>query len=113
LKPDQTAIFFSQDGWHRGLVLTEKCWYVVDYEPDTQVWRIVYTDRWYDFNVAYSGSPADLAIAIRALLNGDDAIVKCRVKPKEPALQRVSYSMKRIHEKRLIAPATAPAADQP
>ena len=87
LKPDQTAVFFSQDGWHRGLVLTEKCWYVVDYEADNQVWRITYTDRWYDFNVAFAGSPAELIAAIRTLLKGDEAIVNCHVKPKEPALQ--------------------------
>ena len=109
LKPDQTAVFFSQDGWKRGIILTEGCWYLAGYEEENKCWRISFTDRWYDFNTCFSGSPDELVVAIRKLLKGEDAVVKCRVKPKEPELETVRYSMKQPHEKTVVTPTTKPA----
>lgn len=110
LKSNRSAVFFSQDGWKRGVLLTDGCWYVVGYEGDTDCWRIAYTDRWYDFNICFCGSPEQLGAAVRKLLAGEEAIVKCRVKAKEPALQTVRYTMKHPKEKVVITDATQPAA---
>ena len=112
LKADQPAVFFSQDGWKRGIILTQGCWYLVGYEEESKCWRISFTDRWYDFNTCFAGTPEELTAAIRKLLRGEEAEVQCHVKPNEPELQTVRYSMKGVHEKTVVEPTTKPASNQ-
>ena len=105
MKEGQQAVFFTRDGWDRGIILVDGCWYVVAYEADNKVWRIAYTDRWYDFNVCFVGPPDQLAAAVRQLLAGETVTVRCRAKPKEPGLQTVRYTMKKPKEKTVVEPA--------
>lgn len=110
LKAGQQAVFFSSDGWDRGVVRVDGCWYVVGFENDSGWWRIAYTDRHYDFNVCFAGSADELAAAVRALLKGESVTVPCRVKPQEEPTQTVRYDPKRPKEKTVVAgPATRPA----
>lgn len=99
LKEGQLAVFFSSDGWDRGIILVQGCWYVVADEPDSHWWRIAYTDRHYDLNIAFAGTPEELAAAIKTLLEGNEAAVQCRIKPGEAPLQTVRYTMRRPKEK--------------
>ena len=109
LKVDYSSLFFSQDGFKRGLLLTEGCWYVADFEADHDCWRIAFTDRHYDFNTCFAGKPEDAATAVKKLLNGEEVIVACHVRPGHPDLQNVRYTLKHPHEKISVSPATAPS----
>jgi hypothetical protein len=105
LKPGQQAVHFSRDGYNRSVILVDGCWYVAGWDKDPGRWRIAYTDRHYDFNACFVGSPAQLIDAIRTLQKGEEVVVDCRIKEKEPALQKVRYNPKKPKERTVVAAA--------
>ena len=103
LKPGQQAVFFSGDGYTRGITLVEGAWYCSTFDRKTGWWHIAYTAGHYDFNCAFAGSVPELLEAIGGLLRGEEVVVKCRKKSRQPETQLVRSSLRQPQRKEVVA----------
>lgn len=102
LKTGQRAVFFSGDGYGRGITFVAGAWYVSTYDGNTSWWPIAYTVDHYDMNCAFAGNDAELAESVRRLLKGQTLTVRCRKKSKMPETQFVRVSLSKPHEKPVV-----------
>src|SRR5262249_29631997 len=105
VKPGSKAIFFSGDGYKRGITLIDGAWYISNYNGNSGWWYIAGTAANYDFNCVFTGSVAELTEAIKKLHRGEDVVVRCRKKSQVGDTQVVSYNLGQLARKQVVSPA--------
>lgn len=113
IKVGDKALFFSGDGYHRGLTLLDAGWYCsTNNDKRSEWWHMGYTASHYDFNCAFTGSAAELTDAVRRLLLGDDVVVKSRKKKQMPETQWVKYNLRQAGRKEVVPAAAGAGASR-
>src|SRR5262249_49961129 len=102
VKPGSKAIFFSGDGYKRGITLIDGAWYISNYNGNSGWWYIAGTAANYDFNCVFTGSVAELTEAIKKLHRGEDVVVRCRKKSQVADTQVVSYNLGQLARKQVV-----------
>jgi HEAT repeat protein len=105
VRPGSKAIFFSGDGYKRGITLIDGAWYISNYNGNSGWWYIAGTAAHYDFNCVFIGSVAELTEAVKKLHRGDDVVVRCRKKSQVADTQVVSYNLGQLARKQVVSPA--------
>jgi HEAT repeat protein len=103
LKVGQRCVLFTGDGYGRGLTFVNGAWYCSVVDSNTSWWNIAYTDAYYDFKCAFAGTVPELTDAIKTLLKGEDAFVRCRKKSQKAETQLVSCSLRQRDRKLVLA----------
>jgi hypothetical protein len=109
LKPGQPAILFSGDGYKRTITLVEGAWYCSSHDTRSGWSHIAYTAGHYDFNCAFTGTVSELKETIRQLLRGEEVVMRCRKKARQPETQFVRCSL-RLPSKKEVVPEPKGAA---
>jgi HEAT repeat protein len=103
LKAGQRGVLLTGDGYGRGVTFVNGVWYCSVVDPNTSWWNIAYTDSYYDFKCAFAGTVPELSDAIKTLLKGEDAFVRCRKKSQKAETQLVSCSLRQRDRKLVLA----------
>jgi HEAT repeat protein len=114
VKVGQKAVLFYDDPYNRAVTFLEGAWYCSGWDAKTGWARIAYTAATHDFNCCFCGTVSELVAACKAIVRGETAVVRCRVRPNAPETQWVSVNLRDPHRKPVApAPAGAPAAGPP
>jgi HEAT repeat protein len=112
VKVGQRAVLFRDDPWGRAVTMLEGTWYVSSWDRAAGQARFSTMGNPF-FECAFLGSVAELASACRALVRGEEIVVRCRPKPKAAETQWVATSLREPHKRKVVpAPAGALPVEQ-